>query len=125
MISRTLEVASYILKYKPSTVSYGLPGGFIAQDCHGYVRLLSKTSHDTFYLAIVSNSVASLPAPKIDTSSSAWKAASAIKHENLASLLDLLRNERPIFMTLWDTAPALNEVSTTAEPVGEGVDVSP
>jgi hypothetical protein len=125
MASKHSEVATYTLYFRPKpSGSWGFPGGFVASQCYGYVLLSSKTSTDRFYLAIVDNSVISLPDPKTSATGSAWVGAAAIKQENLPGLLDLLRNEKPIYMTLVDTVAVANTISTSAEPIGEGTDTS-
>lgn len=39
--------------------------------------------------------------------------------------MELLRLEKPIYMTLFDTSPFANTISTSDEPIGEGPDTSP
>jgi len=126
MGSKHLEVESYRLYFRPKpSPSWGFPGGFVANECYGYLWLRSKTSSDSFFIAIVDNNVTTLPDPKTSASSTSWVGATAIKQENLPGMVDLLRNEKPIFMTLWDTLPIANTISTSDEPIGEGADTSP
>ncbi|MGC4070361.1 MAG: hypothetical protein QM784_37995 [Polyangiaceae bacterium] len=126
MASKHVEVKSYRLYFRPSPASaWGFPGGFTAPQCYGYLLLDSKTSSDVYFLAIVDNSIPTLPDPKTAaTNPTAWVGTAAIRQENLPGLIDLLRNEKPIFMTLFDTVPVANTISTDAEPIGEGPDTS-
>jgi hypothetical protein len=126
MASKHLEVASYLLYFRPKpSTTWGFPGGFIAHQCYGYLWLRSKTSADGFYIAIIDNSETTLPDPKTSVSGTYWSGATAIKQENLTGMIDLLRNEKPIYMTLWDNMPIANTISTSNEPIGEGADTSP
>ncbi len=126
MPNRHVEVDTYRLYFRPQpSPSWSFPGGFTANQCYGYLFLTSKTSSDYFFLAIVDNSVATLPESKTSTGTSAWGGSAALKQENLSGMLDLLRNEKPIYMTIWDSIPHANTISTSAEPIGEGADTSP
>lgn len=126
MASRHLAIATYSLYFRPKPApSWGFPGGFSASQCYGYIFLRSGTSGDGFFVAIVDNSVTTLPDPKTSSSGTSWYGAAALKQENLPGMLDLLRNEKPIYMTLFDTLPIANTISTSPEPIGEGADTSP
>jgi hypothetical protein len=91
------------------------------------VKLRAKGSFDIFYLVILDNNVPTMPASTTykSTGTGNWIGAAALKLENLHGILDLLRNEKPIYMCLSDTLPMSNYVSTSEEPIGEGIDMSP
>jgi hypothetical protein len=126
MASKHVEVKSYRLYFRANPASsWGFPGSFVAPQCYGYLLLDSKTTSDVYFLALIDNSVGTLPDPKTSaTNPSAWVGTAALKLENLPTMIDLLRNEKPIFMTLFDTLPVANTISTDAEPIGEGPDTS-
>ena len=41
-------------------------------------------------------------------------------YEDFSRILDILRNEKPIFWHQFSTWPTMAEINTGAEPVGEG-----
>jgi hypothetical protein len=125
MTQRDVEIGNYQLILYPKVVSIGLITGLTLSECHGYVSLYSKTTSDYYYLLIAPNNIASLPEPRTYNYGTYMFGSSVIKYENLHTLLDILRNEKPIFMRIDDTRPTNNLIYTGREPVGEGMDVSP
>ena len=127
MAAKHLEVETYKLYFSPTARDWTFPGEFHSDQCYGYVHLKAKGFPDEFYLVIVDNNVPTLPAPTTyinPSASNSFVGAAAIKLENLHGILDLLRNEKPIYMCLSDTLPSSNYVSTSDEPIGEGGDIS-
>lgn len=126
MAMRHVEVGTYTLVWRPQPYLWSFPGSLRVSECHGYLLLTAKNSSDSLYFAIAADSLDPLPEAKTYVAAATlFIGSTAIKLRNLHPLLDLLRNEKPIFMTLFDTIPRANGISTSAEPVGEGTDVSP
>jgi len=125
MTQRDVEIGNYQVALYPKIVSIGLITGLSLSECHGSISLFSKTTSDYYYLLIAPNNIASLPEPKTYNYGTYMLGSSVIKYENLHTILDILRNEKPLFMRINDTAPYSNLIYTGREPVGEGIDVSP
>ena len=59
------------------------------------------------------------------TSPNVWFPASKfgriyMRHRMLPIVIDILRNEKPVYCLMSDTVPGLCKISTSAEPIGEG-----
>ena len=121
MANKEVEIEAYQFHFRPQAAPvWGFPGGLSAQQCYGYIFLQSAAPVNYFVLAIVDDGVGALPDSTTQVSGSTWAAAAAIELENLPALLDVLRNEKPIYMGMSDTSPDRNAIQTVAEPVGEG-----
>lgn len=127
MASKMFEVDSYRVVFRPDGKgTWQFPGPVNVNPCHGYVRVDSKTSADRLYMPIAPDGSATLPDSGTDDRGDYWLGTSVIILGSLDVILDLLRNEKPIFMRLSNSSPSLNSISTSDEPVGEGVvDISP
>jgi hypothetical protein len=123
---RHSEIGSYQLIWRAQPAGYNFLGGFFCSPCFGYVRLRSKSSGDSLYLAIGADTIEVLPASvTYKLNDDLYHGYGAIRQRELHSFLDLLRNEKPMYMTIYDGAAQANGISTSAEPVGEGTDISP
>jgi hypothetical protein len=125
MTQRDVEISDYKITLYSKPVSVGLITGLNLSECHGTINLFSKTTLDGYYLLIASNSITTIPEPKTYNYGNYMLGSSVIKYENIHTILDILRNEKPLFMRIDDTVPSRNLIYSGREPVGEGIDVSP
>ena len=122
MVERRREIETYRLNFRPFPATTSFLGGFRVENNYGYLKLSSKENDTFFYISIVDNSVTSLQASQTYVFNSKWYGYAVIKQENLHNMLDLLRNEKPIRMCLYEGGGAgrVNCIFTDQEPVGEG-----
>ena len=124
MVTTDVEIGEYQILFYPKPSSVGLITGLNLPDCHGWISLHSKNTNDYYYLLIASNDIPAIPDPKTYNYGDWMLGSSVIKYENVHTLLDILRNEKPLFMRIDDVRPISNQIYSKREPVGEGIEKS-
>lgn len=126
MTTKTIEMGTYKISLYLNPVTIYFPGGFSASNCYGSIMLTPKNNDDDrFYLAIIDKSISPSPVATTLVNPTSWTSLVTILRKQYHDVIDLLRNESPIYAHLSDTSPTTgNYLSTDPEPIGEGIDIS-
>lgn len=116
------EIATYSLRYWSSKLTTNW-GGFTFKS-HGYIRCDPIDTNDLMLITIAPDDEA-LHSGKTITqpfgSGTREVGFIAIRRADLGAFIDLLRNEKPVFMQIFlPPKDGFNEIHTGSEPVGEG-----
>ena len=118
------EIVTYSLRYSSSKLTTTW-GGFSFKN-HGFIICDGSETDDRMLITIAPDDE-SLHAGKTITqpfgSGTRDVGFIAIRRADLGAFIDLLRNEKPVFMEIFlPPKDAVNQIHTGSEPVGEGED---
>ena len=116
------EIATYSLRYSSSKMTTNW-GGFVFKS-HGWIICDGSETGDRLVITIAPDDESLHPGKTVTQpyySGTADIGFIAIRRADLGVIVDLLRNEKPVFMHInLPPKDSFNEIFTGAEPVGEG-----
>jgi hypothetical protein len=116
------EIATYSLRYWSSKLTTNW-GGFVFKS-HGYIVCDGSDTDDRMLITIAPDdedlhrgTTVTMPFDTVHSD----VGFIAIRRADLGAFIDLLRNEKPVYMEIWSPPKdGFNNIRTGSEPVGEG-----
>ncbi len=118
------EISTYQFRYRSSEVTTNW-GGFVFKN-HGMIICDGDSTDDRLIITIAPDDEPLHSGTTVSFSSTADVGFIAIRRADIGIFIDLLRNEKPVYMQIYEAAyGAFNRIFTGAEPVGEGEEEVP